>query len=140
MLDLMIYTSVFLLFFIGMIHLSWAFGGKKGFTNALPRKASGELLFLPRKVDCMIVSLGLIAFSFLLLAQGEMISLPVTDTVVKGGSIFCGIIFIVRAVGDFKYLGIFKSIRNNKFAKYDSILYSPLCLYIGLTFLLSLSK
>jgi hypothetical protein len=41
-------------------------------------------------------------------------------------------------LGDFKYWGFFKSIRNNQFAKYDSLYYSPLCLYIGLTFILSI--
>jgi hypothetical protein len=127
-----------ILFILGALHLYWALGGKRVFQHSLPRKSTGELLFLPRKIDCFIVGLGLIGFGFLLLNQIGLISLPVRDVVINGGIIVAGVIFLARALGDFKYLGFFKSIRNNSFAKYDSLYYSPLCLYIGLTFILSI--
>jgi hypothetical protein len=138
MIPFLIYSSMLILFILGAVHLYWAIGGKRAFHHSLPRKSTGELLFLPRKIDCLIVGLGLIGFGFFLLNQVGLIHLPGSNTVSNGGSLFVGVIFLARALGDFKYLGFFKSIRNNQFAKYDSLYYSPLCLYIGLTFILSI--
>jgi hypothetical protein len=132
-----VYSTAFLLFLIGCIHLYWTVGGKRAFYHSLPRKATGELLFVPKKIDCLIVGIGLIGFGFLLLAGIEVIVLPIRDVWVKNGSLIVGVIFITRALGDFKYLGFFKSVRNNPFAKYDSLYYSPISLYMGLTFILS---
>jgi hypothetical protein len=138
MVPFLIYSSMVILFILGAVHLYWALGGKRVFQHSLPRKSTGELLFLPRKIDCLIVGLGLIGFGFLLLNQVGLINLPGSNAVINGGSLFVGVIFLARALGDFKYLGFFKSIRNSPFAKYDSLYYSPLCLYIGFTFILSI--
>ncbi|WP_307347298.1 DUF3995 domain-containing protein [Metabacillus malikii] len=46
-------------------------------------------------------------------------------------------IFFLRAIGDFKYLGFTKKIKNTNFSKYDTALYTPLCLYLGLIFMIS---
>ncbi|WP_236336773.1 DUF3995 domain-containing protein [Paenibacillus auburnensis] len=40
-------------------------------------------------------------------------------------------IFILRAVGDFRWVGFFKKQQGTVFAKRDTFLYSPLCLFIG---------
>ena len=40
-------------------------------------------------------------------------------------------IFILRAIGDFRYVGFFKSVKQSAFARADSRYYSPLCLLIG---------
>jgi hypothetical protein len=42
------------------------------------------------------------------------------------------VIFLVRAIGDFRYVGFFKKYRNTKFGKNDTKYYSPLCLLIGI--------
>ena len=51
------------------------------------------------------------------------------------GYYFLAGIFILRAIGDFKYVGFFKKVKNTPFAKLDSKFYSPLCLLIGLAFI-----
>jgi hypothetical protein len=33
----------------------------------------------------------------------------------------------LRAIGDFRYVGFFKRIRDSKFARLDTLAYSPLC-------------
>jgi hypothetical protein len=48
------------------------------------------------------------------------------------------IVLIIRAIGDFKYVGFFKRIKNTPFARYDTQYYAPLCLYLGLSTLLIL--
>jgi hypothetical protein len=36
-------------------------------------------------------------------------------------------VFALRAIGDFRYVGFFKRIRDSKFARLDTLAYSPLC-------------
>ena len=39
---------------------------------------------------------------------------------------------MVRAVGDFRYVGFFKSLGDDPFCSWDTWLFSPLCLAIAL--------
>ena len=48
------------------------------------------------------------------------------------GNLAIGIVMLVRAVGDFKYVGFFKKIEGTIFAQNDTRYYSPLCLLISL--------
>jgi len=41
-------------------------------------------------------------------------------------------IFLLRAIGDFNYVGFFKKIKDTNFGKMDSKYYSPLCLVIAI--------
>jgi hypothetical protein len=50
---------------------------------------------------------------------------------VRYGSWFIPVVFLLRAVGEFRYVGFFKKIKNTSFAKMDSQYYSPLCLAVG---------
>ncbi|EGD05771.1 hypothetical protein B1M_04736, partial [Burkholderia sp. TJI49] len=43
------------------------------------------------------------------------------------------LIFAVRAVGDFRYVGFFKRIRGSRFARMDTLCYSPLCAALALS-------
>jgi len=49
-----------------LLHFYWAGGGKWGFKKALPTKENGELLFLPTKIQCAIVGIGLLGIMGLL--------------------------------------------------------------------------
>jgi hypothetical protein len=46
-------------------------------------------------------------------------------------------VFALRAIGDFRYVGFFKRVRNTGFARLDTRAYSPLCaglaVLIGIT-------
>ncbi|TPO10981.1 DUF3995 domain-containing protein [Mesorhizobium sp. B1-1-5] len=49
-------------------------------------------------------------------------------------------IFTLRALSWWRYFGLFKRVRTTRFARYDSLLYSPSCLLLGLgLFLLALA-
>lgn len=43
------------------------------------------------------------------------------------------LIFAVRAIGDFRYVGFFKHIRGSRFARMDTMCYSPLCAALSLS-------
>jgi len=42
------------------------------------------------------------------------------------------LLFLMRAIGDFRLVGFFKPASDSSFAYWDSRLFSPLCLFIAL--------
>jgi len=41
------------------------------------------------------------------------------------------LVFFARGVGDFRYVGFFKSIKGSLFAMRDTYVYSPLCMVLA---------
>ena len=107
-------------------------GGKFYFVEALPKNESGKRVLNPTKFSSAIVGSGLLLFSiFYAVRLGWIqIELPPLILSVTGWSI--ATIFFLRAIGDFKYVGIFKKIRDSDFAKNDNWFYSPLCFMLSL--------
>jgi len=108
------------------------FGGSWGYDNAIPTNIEGEKLFNPKKIEAAFVAIGLLVFAMYYFFIGNFVSLNFPNWV----SIYAGwvisLIFILRSIGEFKYLGFFKKIKTTNFGKLDSKLFSPLCLAIGL--------
>lgn len=122
-----------LIFFIlGIIHLNWLIGGTFGFDESLPTKETGERVLNPKKFDSAIVGLGLMCFAFFYLIKADLINLDIPHWILKYGSWLIPAIFILRAVGEFKYVGLFKKIKHTSFGELDTKFYSPLCAFIGI--------
>ena len=117
---------------LGMIHFYWLFGGKWGVSKALPTKEGGGDTFAPPKLATFIVGFGLLSIGFLYLIKSRMIEVQLPDFLMNYGLWIIPSIFILRAIGEFKYVGFFKKIKHTEFAKADTRLFSPLCLIIGI--------
>ena len=125
---------------LSLLHFYWFFGGTRGINNTLPEN-DGKKLFIPSKMATFIVAFGLLflsLFSFQLYKANVFIDFePLTYLIL---AYFFAFIFLLRAIGDFKYLGFFKRIKGSPFGEYDSKYYSPLCLVICLSLTVSASK
>ena len=121
-----------ILIVLGLLHFNWVLGGKFGFEESLPTKESGERVLNPKKIDSAIVGLGLSLFGAFYIFKCGLINYSLPEWILKYGSWIIPSVFLVRAIGDFKYVGFFKKIKNTKFGKTDSKLFSPLCLVIGI--------
>lgn len=122
--------------FLSGLHFYWALFGVKDPTAVLPSGKDGNLKMKPGKVGTSIIALLLAFFAVVYLN-------PFLEILNFNGlqyiSVGIGILFLVRAVGDFKYLGFFKSIKHSKFAVMDSNYYAPLALTVSvLIFILEL--
>ncbi|WP_106790655.1 DUF3995 domain-containing protein [Aquimarina sp. Aq78] len=121
-----------LIFFIlGIIHFNWVVGGTFGFEASLPTKESGERVLNPKKIDSAIVALGLTVFGFFYVLESGLIAYELPKWLLKYVKWIIPSIFILRALGDFKYVGFFKRIKQTKFGRLDTIFFSPLCLIMG---------
>jgi hypothetical protein len=138
----LIATVLFLIFlFLSAIHFYWGLGGRWGSGAVIPTKDDNVKVMNPRLAESFIVAFGLLSFGLLILIKAGIIafSLPAWLSV-YGLWIIAGI-FIVRAIGEFRYVGLFKKIRHTKFGQMDTKFYSPLCLFVGiLTIILELNK
>ena len=123
--------SLFLLA-LSLIHFSWVFGSKLGFDKALPTNIEGKKILNPSKFDSAMVAIGLLLFATFYLLKGDFIALSVPSYILTYAGWTISAIFILRAVGDVKYIGFFKKVRITDFAKLDTLFYSPLCLFLGI--------
>ena len=116
---------------LGILHFNWVAGGKFGLDQSLPTKENGEKVFNPGKAETAIVGIGLTAFGIFYLFESGLIEYTFPEWIIKYGSWMIPGIFLLRAVGEFKYVGFFKSVKKTEFGKWDTKLFSPLCLVIG---------
>jgi hypothetical protein len=115
------------------IHFYWLMGGKWGLASSLPSNPSThDFLFKPSIMATIVVAVGLLLFAMITLGNAGVLPFSIDQRYFRYGDMFISIIFLMRAVGDFKYVGFFKSIRETLFAKMDSKFYVPLCLFISI--------
>lgn len=130
-------TSISILLFliflsISLIHFYWAFGGKWGGDSVIPTNKDGNtFLFNPGILATIIVAFGLLGFGIFILIKSGLIIYQLPDLIDNYGLWIIAIIFLLRAIGDFNYVGFFKKIKDTKFGKNDTKYFSPLCLLIG---------
>lgn len=125
-------------FTLGLIHLNWVLGGEFGYENSLPTNEEGKRVLNPKKIDSTIIAIGLISFGIFYIFKSSLVENNLPIWIIKYGGWIIPSIFILRAIGDFKYIGFFKKIKTTKFGKMDTKFYSPLCLIIGILGLLIL--
>ncbi|NMM50665.1 DUF3995 domain-containing protein [Marinigracilibium pacificum] len=117
---------------LGIIHFNWVLGGEFGFSASLPTNEKGERVLNPKRLESAIVGIGLTAFGLFYFTDSGLINIHLPNWVTEYGGWIIPSIFILRAIGEFKYVGFFKKIKNTEFAKWDTKLFSPLSLLIGL--------
>lgn len=115
---------------ISLLHLYWAFGGRWARDKTNPM-VNGKPLLRITAVSCLSA-----AFLFFLLASVPFV--PMKPLLRHWLLIAMMIVFAARAIGDFKYVGFFKSVKGTKFAIWDTRMYSPLNVVLSLLSGLSL--
>ncbi len=123
-----------ILLVLGGLHINWALGGQYGLRDALPTKTNGEAVLKPTKIMIFFVAKILISFGLFYAISAKFINLPleVPDELVSAVAWFLPFIFLLRAIGDFRYVGFFKRVKNTNFAQLDSKMYSPLSLFLAI--------
>lgn len=114
---------------LSALHLYWAAGGRTG--AALPER-DGAPIFQPGIASTLVVA-GLLALAGLLVlaraGQWPVALLP--HWMVTLGTPVVALVLIARAIGDFRYVGFFKTVRDTRFARLDTRVFSPIALLLG---------
>jgi hypothetical protein len=114
---------------LAAIHVHWARGGTTFSKGTVPtRPGTDEPVFLAQlhtsPTATMAVAVGL-AFAAIAVLRAGFTGRG------KGAARVVAIAFSLRAVGDFRYLGFTKRVKDTDFARRDSRIYSPLCMVIA---------
>ena len=119
-------------FFIGLcgLHLFWLMGGKLGLASAIP-SLNGVPAFIPSKMSILLVAFALFAAALVVAAAVDLLSLGLPSYIISAMAWILTAILAVRAIGDFRLVGFVKSVRESKFATRDTLVYSPLCVFLS---------
>ncbi len=143
-LTIAIIINTIILLLLSLLHSYWAFGGQLWYEDVLPTNSSGLNRLHPGMAAGLIVALGLLFLAVITIGNQGLFDKYIKDTYFRYGSLIIAVIFFLRAVGDFKFIGFFKTINRTRFAINDTQIFSPLCLFIAivglLIFMLNKSK
>jgi hypothetical protein len=116
---------------LSAVHLYWGFGGKWSVNAVIPTKVNSEKVLAPTALHCFVVAIGLLGFGLFTLAKSKILFFSLPALLLDIGVWALSLLFILRAIGDFRYIGFFKKINTTEFGHLDSKYYSPLCLIIA---------
>lgn len=120
---------------LSFFHLYWATGGRFGFNAAIPSDG-GKNIFNPSPFVTILVAAALFAVMLVVLGRLQIWGGFVPSWIFYSGTWVISLLFMLRAIGDFRYVGFFKSVTDTDFARWDTILFSPLCLFISIVAIL----
>ena len=124
---------------IAVLHVHWAVGGRWGRAAAVPARrvvpASARPDERPAFTPTSLATAAVAALVFLAalapLGAVGLVPLPVPSAFTHVGVWLRAAALLLRTVGDFRYVGVFKRVRGTRFAKLDTRLYTPLCLLLA---------
>lgn len=115
------------------IHVYWAITGSASGRGVIP-EVDGKPLFTPSRSATLLVAAALLVAAFIAASRGQLVAPAPPGSLVHWAAVFAGVVFLLRAVGEFRYVGFFKRRRGTRFAALDTWLFSPVCVLIGLAF------
>jgi Protein of unknown function (DUF3995) len=119
---------------LGVVHLYWSFGGLAAGVAAIP-EVDGRPAFSPSRAATLVVAGALFAAAGMVALAGRLVPNPFGPAAIRVFAYGLGVVFLARAVGDFRLVGFYKRVRNTRFARLDTRFYAPFCLALGLAIL-----
>ncbi|MCK9798423.1 hypothetical protein BK634_16230 [Pseudomonas chlororaphis] len=121
---------------ISLIHLYWAAGGTLGSDAVVPQvpgQLPGELqpAFQPSGLITLLVALGLLLCAMLVCLRVGLYLPSVSHGWLQWVISALAVLMFARAIGDSEWVGFFKQPSASKFARLDTLVYSPLCVLLG---------
>ena len=92
---------------------------------------NGQPIFKPGTLITTLVGCLLLSMAGLVAATAGLVATPFSSGLLSGLCYGLTMVFLLRAIGDFKLIGFFKKVRDSQFSRWDSLAYSPLCLVLS---------
>lgn len=108
---------------VAALHVYWAFAGIKHGGSAVPSLPSGQPLFSPGPLACIAVA---VALATLTAALAWAVFLPAASAWPLRSVLSLALIVLsLRAIGDGRFVGFSKRVRDTAFGRADDALYTP---------------
>lgn len=105
--------------------------------EALPVNAAGELMLTPGAGGTFIVALGLLFFALAAIGNTGAFDAWVSRRLIMWTTRGVAAVFALRAIGDFKYVGLFRKVKTTPFGRRDMRYFTPLCIVLCVLCLLA---
>jgi hypothetical protein len=115
---------------IALLHFYWAVGGVSPGVTAIP-SVEGKQAFMPSAFATVMVALAFVMAILVVLGQIGFLGGFVPHWIFRIGTFGISAVFLLRAIGEFKLVGFFKTVTGTPFASMDTWIFSPLCLAIA---------
>jgi Protein of unknown function (DUF3995) len=112
---------------LAAVHVYWAFAAKGASLTFVPMSSDDAPLFRPGRIATLSVAVALMAAALTVLGAGNVVTLIERPLWYRIACWTLGLVMLLRAIGDFRYVGFFKTRKSGRFAAMDSRWYSPLC-------------
>jgi hypothetical protein len=120
---------------IGTLHIYWALRGTAGIVGAglaLVPEVGGRPAFTPGPVWTLAIAVLLGIAAALVALQGKLFVIGgLPSALTRVGALGAAAVLAARGVGEFRLVGLFKRVRGTRFARLDSLVYTPLCLALA---------
>jgi hypothetical protein len=123
-------TTAIVFLLLSALHIYWASGGHWASENAVPSQGERPL-FTPSKLATVVVAMLLLMAAMIIFLRVHPPARPTLEFITRWGAWILSAIFALRAIGDFHWIGFFKTVRETAFGMLDSWVYSPLCLLLA---------
>ena len=117
----------------GGAHVVWAAGGRIGLAAATPQ-VDGRALNAPERMTTLGSALALFSLAALVMWRECLIELPLPFVIARVGVPVMALVFLARAIGDFRHVGWRQRVRGTSFARLDDLLYAPFCAVLAVCF------
>ena len=94
--------------------------------------SNGRPLFVPSVTATAAVGVGLLLCAVLVISTAGVVAVGLSPRVLTALCATLALGLLLRAVGDFWYVGFFKTVRGSRFATMDTLCYSPVCLALSI--------
>ena len=116
---------------LAAIHVRWAFTGPGAFSAGVPTRPDGSPALSPGPVAALGVAALLLASGWLLLERAGFGPHLLAPPIPAIGTAGVAVVLLLRGIGDFRYVGLFKRVRDTPFGRMDSRYYTPLVLILA---------
>ncbi len=130
LIPVIINTTLF--FLLSILHFYWAVGGRVWYDDVLPTSSNGLHKLNPSTTAGLIIAFGLLFFALLSVGNLGLFDKHIKRKYFRFSALIITMIFFLRAIGDFKLFGFFKTISRTKFGINDTQIFTPLCVFIAL--------
>jgi hypothetical protein len=115
---------------LALLHFYWAAGGGGGLDGFVPSE-DGKPLLTPGPLASLLVGVALLAAALVVTCRAGMWCVGLPAPLARVGIWVIALLFALRAIGEFRYVGFFKRVRGSRFARRDTWIFSPLCVVIA---------
>jgi hypothetical protein len=127
-----------LLLLISAIHFYWAFGGRWAASAVIPQINPEKKVFMPSPIVTIAVAIPFLIISLIFAQAAGLFSIEIITSYRLQLLLALVAVFSIRAIGDFKYVGFFKKVKETEFGINDTKYFTPLCTFIAISLLIAI--